>query len=162
MVNFPYKWRNVAFLIAPILIISADQLSKAWVNSNIARGQALVDIGFFRIINTYNTGAAFGLFQNQSFMLTIVACFGIVFILYFAIFAHRYFPVIDNLSGKLALGLVLGGTTGNLIDRFRQGYVTDFIDFSFWPTFNVADSAVTIGVIILIYTILRSVITEKH
>ena len=161
-VSRQHKWRNAIFCITSILIICADQFSKAWISANITRGQALADIGFFRIIHAHNTGAAFGLFQDYSFILTIVACIGIAVILFFALFAHRYFLIIDNLSGKLALGLVLGGTVGNLIDRLRQGYVTDFLDLSFWPTFNIADSAVTIGVIILVYSLLRSAIAEKH
>ncbi|GAF88347.1 unnamed protein product, partial [marine sediment metagenome] len=66
---------------------------------------------------------------------------------------HR-FPFLDNILGKSALGLVLGGTVGNLIDRLRFGYVTDFIDFGFWPAFNIADSAIVIGVIIFAYSLL--------
>ena len=58
------------------------------------------------------------------------------------------------MPGKSVLGLLLGGTVGNLVDRVRFGYVTDFIDFKIWPTFNVADSAVTVGVIIFAYFIL--------
>ena len=161
-VSRQYKWRNAVFFITPILIVCADQSSKAWISTNVARGQAIFDIGFFRITHINNTGAAFGLFQDHTLTLTIVACIGIVAILYFALFANRHFPVIESISGKLALGLILGGTVGNLIDRLRQGYVTDFIDFNLWPTFNVADSAVTIGVIILVYGLLRSAITEKH
>ncbi len=160
----PHKWRDAIFFLTGLLIAITDQLSKEWIRANIASdsGQMLFEAGFFRIIHVHNTGAAFGLFQNYSTILAVAACIAVLIIILCALFARRYFPVVDNLPGKVALGLVLGGTIGNLVDRFRQGYVTDFIDFSFWPTFNVADSAVTIGVIILAFSLLRSVLAERH
>ncbi len=109
----------------------------------------------------YNTGAAFGLFQDQSFTLTIVAFIGIVVVLLFVFLVPRRFPFLDNRLGKLALGLVFGGTIGNLVDRLRFGYVTDFIDIGIWPAFNIADSAVTVGVILLLYS-LRSFAKGKE
>ncbi len=158
----PHKWRDAIFFLTGLLIVITDQFSKEWIRANITSGQALFETGFFRIIHTHNTGAAFGLFQNYSSTLAVAACIGAIIIILCALFARRYFPVIDNLPGKIALGLVLGGTIGNLVDRFRQGYVTDFIDFNFWPTFNVADSAVTIGVIILAFSLLHSVLAERQ
>jgi len=152
----------VVFFLTGLLIAVADQLSKAWVRTNLAEGQSLFDIGFLRITHVHNTGAAFGLFQGQSFALTIVAIIGIAVLLVYALVIHRYFPWLNSMLGRSALGLILGGTVGNLIDRFRFGYVTDFIDFGFWPAFNIADSAVTVGVIIFAYSILRLAQTEKH
>ena len=143
------KWRNVVFLLTALLIVAADQLSKVWIRSNLAIGQSLPEAGFFQLTHVNNTGAAFGLFQGQSFALTIVASVGVAVILAYGLFLYRRFPYLDNMLGKSALGLVLGGTVGNLIDRLRFGYVTDFIDFGFWPAFNIADSAVTVGVIII-------------
>jgi len=143
------KWRNVVFLLTALLIVAADQLSKVWIRSNLAIGQSLPETGFFRLTHVNNTGAVFGLFQGQSFALTIVASVGIAVILAYGLFLYRRFSYLDNMLGKSALGLVLGGTVGNLIDRLRFGYVTDFIDFGFWPAFNIADSAVTVGVIII-------------
>lgn len=159
-----HKWRDAIFFLTGLLIVIADQLSKEWIRANIAinSGQTLLETGFFRIIHTHNTGAAFGLFQNYSSILTVIACVAVIIIILCALFARRYFPVIDNLPGKIALGLVLGGTMGNLVDRFLQGHVTDFIDFNFWPTFNVADSAVTIGTIILAFYLLRSILAERQ
>jgi len=147
------KWRHVVFLLIALLIAGADQLSKIWIGS-YPEEQAIFDTGLFRIIHTHNTGAAFGLFQGHSFTLTVVASVTIAVILVYALFIYRYFPLLDNRLGRLALGLVLGGAVGNLVDRLRFGYVTDFIDFGFWPAFNIADSAVTIGIIILIYSLL--------
>ena len=156
------KRRNAVFFFVGLLIVFADQLSKTWIRANLPGGQSLFNIGFFRIIHIHNTGAAFGLFPDQSFVLTIVAFIGITAVLLCAFLSHRYLPFLDNMLGKSALGLVLGGTVGNLIDRLRLGYVTDFIDFGFWPTFNIADSAVTVGVIIFAYSILRLAQAEKH
>ena len=156
------KWLNVVFFLIGILIVIADQLSKNWIRINLLRGQSLFDIGFFRIIHVSNTGAAFGLFQDQSLALTIIAVVGVVVILVCALFLSRSLPFLNSMSGKSVLGLILGGTVGNLIDRLRFGHVTDFIDFGFWPAFNVADSAVTVGVIIIAYFILRSYTAAKN
>ena len=156
------KWRNVVIFLIGLAIVFADQLSKVWIRTNLARGQSLFDIGFLRITHVHNTGAAFGLFTDQSFVLTIVAIVGIAALLFFALLSHRSLPFLNSRLGRVALGLVLGGTVGNLIDRICFGYVTDFIDFKFWPAFNIADSAITIGVIILAYSILRFSQTAKH
>ena len=151
------KWRqNVFFLLTALLIVAADQLIKIWIRANLAVGQSLFEAGFFRLTHVHNTGAAFGLFRGQSFPLTIVALVGIGVLLVYALLVYRRFPLLNNKLNRLALGLVFGGTVGNLIDRLRFGYVTDFIDFGFWPAFNIADSAIVIGVIIFAYSCLRS------
>jgi len=146
----------VVFSLTALLVAAADQLSKIWIRSNLDVAQSLPEIGLFRITRIHNTGAAFGLFQDQSFSLTIVAFIGIVVILFFALSVSRRFPLLDTKLVKPALGLVLGGTIGNLVDRLRFGYVTDFIDIGIWPTFNIADSAVTVGVILFICSLLSS------
>ena len=155
------KWRKVVFGLTGLLIVVADQLSKAWIRANLLEGQSLFETGFFRITHLHNTGAAFGLFQGQSFILTIVALIGVAVILVYGFVVYHRFSWFENLLSRFALGLVLGGAVGNLIDRIRLGYVTDFIDFGFWPAFNIADSAVTVGVIILVYSLLRLARTEK-
>ena len=162
-VNHPQgRWRSVVFFLIGLLIVVADQLSKAWIRTNLPEGQSIFELGFFRITHVHNTGAAFGIFQGQSFALTIIAIVAITVILVYALVSYRYFPWFDSRLGRLALGLLLGGTVGNLIDRLRLGYVTDFIDFDYWPAFNIADSCVTIGVILFAYTLLRSAQAEKH
>jgi signal peptidase II len=152
----------VAFLLIGLLIIVADQLSKEWIRDNLPEGQSLFQLGFFQITHSHNTGAAFGLFQGQSFVLTIVAIIAITVILVYALVGYRYFPWLDSMLSKSALGLMLGGTMGNLIDRLRFGYVTDFIDFGYWPAFNVADSAVTVGAIIFAISLLWLSRPEKR
>jgi len=156
------KWRSAVFSLTGLLIVVADQLSKEWIRSNLPEGQSLFQLGFFRITHIHNTGAAFGLFQGQSFVLTIVASIAVTVILAYALVSYRYFPWLDSMLSKSALGLMLGGTAGNLIDRLRFGYVTDFINFGYWPAFNVADSAVTVGVIIFAISLLSLSQPEKQ
>ena len=142
-------------------MVFADQLSKLWIRSNLLVGQSLFEIGFFRITHIQNTGAAFGLFRGHSLILTVVALFGVAVLLLYVFFFYRHYPLLNNRLSRVALGFVLGGTIGNLIDRLRLGYVTDFIDFTVWPAFNIADSAITVGVIIIAYSLLSLVRTEK-
>ena len=161
-INHPQgKWRRsvILFLIA-FLVVAADQLSKIWIRSNLLVGQSLPEAGFFRLTHVQNTGAAFGLFYGQSLPLTIVGLVGIVILLIYVFFLRQRFPPLDNRLTNSALGLVLGGTIGNLIDRLRLGYITDFIDVGIWPAFNIADSAIVIGVFIVLYS-LRSLATVK-
>ncbi len=157
----PSRWRYLIFFLVALFIIGADQLSKAWIRSSLPEGHSLFRLGFFRLTHVHNTGAAFGLFPDQSFILTIFAIIAGTAVLFLVLYGHRYFPWLENLSIMLVFGLVLGGTVGNLIDRFRFGYVTDFIDFSYWPAFNIADSAVTVGVILFALLLLRHAQTEK-
>ena len=159
------KWRHVAFFLTAVLIVVADQLSKIWIRANLPEvGQELFEIGFFRIVLAPpNTGAAFGLFQGHQFALTIFSLVAVAAILGYALFFYRRFPLLDNMSNRIALGLILGGTVGNLIDRLNPNLegVTDFISIGIWPTFNVADSAVTVGAILFAYSLLRLLRAEK-
>ena len=148
------------FFVIALLVTSADQLSKFWIRSH-SEGQIIFRTGFFSIIHVNNTGAAFGILQDQSFLLTIAGFAGILLILFFAFVISHRSTFLSATPTKLALGLVLGGTIGNLTDRLRFGQVTDFISVSIWPTFNIADSAVTIGVILFAYLFLVSTKDEK-
>jgi len=158
------KWRNVVFFLTALLIVIADQLSKIWIRSNLAVGESLPEVGFFQLTHVQNTGAVFGLFQGQSFALTIVGLVGVAALVVYALFINRHFPLLDNRLSNSALGLILGGTLGNLIDRLNPnlGGVTDFISIGIWPAFNIADSAITVGVIIFAYSLLRLARAEKH
>lgn len=156
------RWRNTVFFLSGLIIVVVDQLSKTWIRTHLPEGQSLFEVGFFRITHIRNSGASFGLLQDQSFALIIVALIGITAILVYVLVMYRRFPLFDSMPGKLALGLALGGTLGNLLDRLRFGYVTDFIYFSFWPAFNVADPAVIVAVIILAYSLLRLAPAEER
>lgn len=156
------KWWNVIFFFTTaLLVVAADQFSKLWIRSNLALGESLFEVGFFRLTYVRNTGAAFGLFRDQAFALAIVGLVFVAALLVYVFFFHRKFPLLDNRLGKLALGLVLGGTVGNIIDRIYLGHVTDFIAVSIWPVFNIADPAIVVGVIILAYFLLRSELWQE-
>ena len=157
----PAKWRNVVFFLTALLIVVADQFSKGWIRS-YTEEQTIFEAGFFRIIHTHNTGAAFGLFPDQVFPLIIVSFIGVAVLLLYAFLFYRRFPLLNNWLTWAGLGLILGGTVGNLIDRLRLRHVTDFIDFGFWPAFNLADSAIVVGVIIFAYSLLSLARAEKH
>jgi len=148
------------FFLAALGVVVADQLTKIGIRASLLEGQSLFEAGFFRIIYTHNTGAAFGLFQNQSLALAIVAILGASLLLFYAIVIRHRFPPLDNLLAWTALGLILGGIIGNLIDRLRLGGVTDFISVGWWPAFNIADSGIVVGAIIFAYSLLR--LTKKH
>jgi signal peptidase II len=162
------RWRNVVFFLTALLVVGADQLTKFWIMSNLDIGESLFEVGLFGIIRfPPNTGAAFGLFPNQTFVLTIVGIVGIAFLLFYALYIYRRYPFLGNRLSKIALGLILGGTIGNLIDRLRYlfhqlGGVTDFISIGWWPAFNLADSAVVVGIILFVYSLLPLAEARKH
>ena len=159
MQKFSRLWdffrQNAIFLITSITIIIADQLSKLWIKSNLAIGESTFEIGFFRLTYVQNTGSSFGLFQNQNLILSIFAIFGICIILFLVFFMHRRFQILNTFLSKLSFGLIFAGAVGNLINRFEFGYVVDFIDFNYWPAFNIADSSAVVGSILLAYNLLR-------
>ncbi len=152
----PAKW-HIIFLLIALVVMVIDQLSKWWIQSFLYVGQSVPEIGFFRFTYAQNTGAAFSIFYGQVEILTIISCLGVILILAYNFFiAHRY-SFLNTPINKIALGLVLGGTAGNLIDRVSLGFVRDFIDIGPWPIFNVADSAVVVGVIVFaVFVILES------
>jgi len=151
-----------SFFLTAFLVVVADQLSKLWIRSNLLEGQSLFEAGIFRIIRVQNTGAAFGLFQGQSFILTIIAFVGVVALLLYVRLFNRRSSLLDNMLGRIAIGLILGGAIGNLIDRLRFGGVTDFISIGWWPAFNIADPALVVGVILFAYSLLFLARTQKH
>lgn len=156
-------WRHITtFFLTSALVVFADQFSKYWIRSNLAVGESLSGVGFFRITHIQNTGAAFGLSQGQSAIIAVFVSISIVILLFFVLFMHRRFPFLATTSGRITLGLILGGAVGNLIDRLNLGYVTDFIDFSFWPAFNIADSSVVVGAIIFAYLLIRLSIDSEQ
>jgi len=154
----PARRYFVLFLIA-LLLVAADQLTKWWIRENLAVGQSLWRWGIFEIGRVPpNTGAAFGLFPGHTLVLVIVSAVGIAFILVYAFIIYRRYPFLDSWLSRIAVGLILGGTIGNLIDRSlyllgRLDGVTDFIHIGWWPPFNLADSAVVVGVILFIFSL---------
>jgi len=142
--------KDYRFLIAVAgTVYILDQVTKLIVRSNIALGDIWSPwpwlTKYARIAHIKNTGAAFGMLPSFSDVITIISIFVIIAILY-------YFPRLphDQWLLRLALGLQMGGALGNLTDRLRQGYVTDFISVWRFPVFNIADASISIGVAILI------------
>ena len=156
------RWWHAVFSLIVILVVVGDQLSKAWIRSNLAVGQSLPEGGFFRLTHIHNTGAAFGLFQGYSFPLTIASFVGIVVLLVYVFFVCRRFPLLNNMLTKAALGAVLGGTVGNLIDRLRFGYITDFIGVGIWPPFNVADASITAGAVVFAGSLIYLLFSQRQ
>jgi signal peptidase II len=134
------------------LIVFADQWTKAWVRDNLAYGESWAPwtalAPYVRVLHWRNSGAVFGLFQEGGGIFTILAIVVAVLIIY-------YFPRIERGDWplRLAMGFQLGGALGNLADRLQHGYVTDFISIGNFPIFNVADSSITLGVMILLFSI---------
>jgi len=143
------KYHNKIFYSIAIFILIIDQISKWLVSSNMSLGQSWPEDGFFRLLYVLNTGSAFGLFQGFTDVLTIFSFIGIALILYLFFKAEEQADFY-----KLGLALILSGAIGNLIDRLVNGAVVDFISVGWWPVFNLADSAISIGMVILAVSIL--------
>ena len=132
-------------------VILTDQLTKYIIAKSLAVNQSIAVAPFLKISHIHNIGAAFGLFRGLQLLFVAFALLVIIATIY-------YFDKIPEKDKFLqgAIALILGGAIGNLIDRILWGYVIDFIDFIFWPAFNVADSAITVGAIIFALYLFRS------
>jgi len=128
------------FSVLTFCLVLLDQLTKYL----IYHYQPFWSTSFLQIHFTKNTGAGFGLLSQYTFLLTIISILVTAFIIY-------YYPKIPKETfPQLAASLFLAGTIGNLIDRLARKFVIDFIDFSFWPAFNLADTCITLGALGLI------------
>ncbi|MBI3321491.1 MAG: signal peptidase II [Candidatus Omnitrophica bacterium] len=133
------------------LTLVADQLSKSLILTSFAPGESLPVIpGLLHLTYVQNTGAAFGLLKGQQTLFIVLSLAVVAWILYE--FVRRPLTTSSIVWG---CALILGGALGNLVDRLRLGYVVDFIDLRVWPVFNVGDSAITIGVALLLWKSLR-------
>ena len=146
-----YRW--LLALAAGVLVL--DQATKAWICARLPyptygppRHIAVID-DFFNLVNVGNTGAAWSLFSGRSTFLALLAVATLI-----AIFAWRRQLGLRLWSVQVSFGLLCGGIVGNLVDRLVHGHVIDFLDFHFgsyiYPTFNVADSGISIGVALLL------------
>ena len=149
-------------LLTGLGILVADQLTKALVVANLVLGERVRVLGnLVQVWHAQNHGAAFSLFQGGSIVFLVVSVLSVGMVAYF----HR------GLRDRawwvhLVLGLILGGTLGNFIDRLRQGYVTDWISIGLgetrWPTFNVADSSIVVGIgTLVLYLLLTNTDRQK-
>jgi signal peptidase II len=146
------RWGLLAVVAA--LAILLDQVTKAYVVAHLGLHETWIPLKFlepvFRFRHVHNTGAAFGMFPQGGAIFLIIAVIVSVIIVYY----YRQLPGSAWLV-RLALGLQLGGALGNVIDRVRQGYVVDFMNVEYWPVFNVADSCIVIGVLLLAFEMFR-------
>lgn len=129
------------FLVIAGLVVFLDRLTKLLAEALLAGKDVPIVPGWLDLALTYNTGGAFGLLKGIPMLFILASIAAICIITYF------YGEIIVNKHYSWQLGLILGGAVGNLIDRLAFGRVVDFIAPSFWPAFNVADSALTIGVL---------------
>jgi len=142
---------NVYFLISAVCVLILDQVTKYIIIEKLPISSEIEVIrGFFYITHLKNTGAAFGLFQDSTRTLTIISFVAIVLIIILKIMLKLNYAFYN-----VSLGFILGGALGNLIDRYFVGEVTDFLNFTFWPVFNIADSFIIIGFCLIIILILR-------
>ncbi len=140
MVDFKKHKTELFFFSLTALIILLDQLTKYL----ILKFQTSINLKLLTLHLIKNTGAGFGLLKNQTFTLTLISTIVVILIiLFYSRIPKQKFP-------QISTAFFLAGTFGNLIDRLARKFVVDFIDFSFWPAFNLADIALTLGAIGLV------------
>lgn len=142
-----------AIFIFPIsfFVLLLDQVIKRIIIQYLTLGESIPIISnYVSLTLIYNTGAGFGILKgnNKLLIFATIIILGIIFYYYDKLPENRYV--------YSAVGLIIGGTLGNLLDRLKYGHVVDFIDLGFWPAFNLADSAITIGVAILFIYLLKT------
>ncbi len=156
---FGPRTRWIVFFGLAAAVVILDQLAKAAVTSNLDPGQIIQVIGdYVRIVFGQNSGALFGLFKDNALMFGIVSLAVIALI----VFYHARAGVSPYLT--VTLGLLLGGAVGNMLDRLRLGYVVDFVDVGIgslrFYTFNIADSAISLSILLLLIAALRPSLVE--
>ena len=136
-------------IIVTFAVVYADRLTKLFFSDLLADGESLPVIrNVLHMTLVHNTGVAFGFFKDQGIVFIVIPVIAI-FLLIFNIYYYRRNDQALSRIYIVAFSLILGGAIGNLIDRIVYGHVIDFIDLRIWPVFNIADSAITIGAIII-------------
>jgi signal peptidase II len=174
----PFSTRGIIILVAGVFLL--DQLSKYIIKHTMQLGDPIPILGsFFQITYVENSGMAFGIHVDNRILFTILSVFALILVVYYLIKSRKEHPVL-----QLALSLILGGAIGNIFDRILHGQVVDFLDFEFfnialpsfnflfinfqgyhmtrWPVFNIADSAVTCGMILIAVSVLFVKETTKN
>ncbi|MFP4567356.1 MAG: signal peptidase II [Candidatus Woesearchaeota archaeon] len=139
--------KNKTLIFLLLLLVLLDQITKQIFSKQT------IDLGLFAFRKVTNTGMSFGLFQGNNLIFIVITTIFIALIIYF----RKEFK-----ENKIALTLIIAGAIGNLIDRIIHGHVIDFIDFKTFPVFNVADSIIFIGVMIIIYTEIKNIKKEQN
>ncbi len=137
-----------------VLSVVLDRITKELVVISLMPGESVDFLGgFLRLTHVTNAGAAFGMLSDHTSFLAAISLALIGAIIWWY---ARYVPHSERGLGGVAAGLLIGGATGNLIDRVLRGYVIDFFDLGFWPVFNVADIAVVVGCGLVFLLVLRN------
>jgi len=144
-----FQWLGLAAVA--LAAVAADQLTKHIVSGQLALGEGVKVIGPFSIHHLQNSGIAFGLFSSATPVVIVLTALAVGWMLLFFARSGARHPILPA-----ALGLVIGGSISNLVDRVRLGHVTDFLDFRYWPAFNLADSFIVVGVGILFLALLAA------
>ncbi len=133
-------------LIIFLLVLLADQYTKLIVQQDMIVGQSIPIIHrIFHFTYVQNTGGAFGILRGRTNFFIVVSIIVILFIIYFMLKEEK-----KDTFVQVVFSIVLGGAISNLIDRMRLGYVVDFVDLQVWPVFNIADSAISVGMVLLL------------
>ena len=143
-------YRDWNLLQLAALVLATDQLTKFIVRQTLDWRHSWPYSGVFRFTHVHNTGSAFGLFQDQNLVLLVVSVIGILVLGF--IYGSQAQP---GRIMRASIALMLGGAAGNLLDRLLLGHVTDFIDIGPWPVFNLADSSIVTGLILMGWLLLR-------
>ncbi len=138
-------WQWAGLATVALAAVAADQLTKHVVTRTLSLDEAVHVVGPLSIHHVQNSGIAFGLFSSATAVVTVVTGIAVVWMLVFFARSGSRHPVLPA-----ALGLLIGGSLSNLVDRIRLHHVTDFIDLRYWPAFNLADSFIVVGVAILL------------
>jgi signal peptidase II len=145
----PRQWTALGLIVTAAVV--ADQLTKQLVSSQLPLGDEVAVLGPFSIHHVQNSGIAFGLFSDATTIVIALTALAVGWmVLFFGRSGSRH-PVLP-----VGLGLVIGGSVSNLVDRVRLGHVTDFLDLSFWPAFNLADTFIVVGVAVLLAALLAA------
>jgi signal peptidase II len=145
----PSHWLSLVAIA--LAAVAADQLTKHIVAGQLSLDEGTHIVGPLWIRHVQNSGIAFGFFSQATAVVVVVTAIAVAWMIAFFARSGARHPVLP-----VALGLVIGGSVSNLADRARLGYVTDFIDFRWWPAFNLADTFIVVGVLILLGALLHA------
>jgi signal peptidase II len=139
----------IGLTIVALAAGAADQITKQVVATSVALDSAVKVVGPFSIRHVQNSGIAFGLFSSATVVVIVLTTVAVAWMLVFFARSGARHPALP-----VALGLLIGGSISNLVDRVRLGYVTDFLDLRWWPAFNLADASIVVGVAVLLGSLL--------
>jgi signal peptidase II len=159
------KKNIILFILGAVVVIALDQITKAAISSRFLMHESYTVInGLFNLVYVMNPGAAFGFLASASATFRYIFFIGITFTAILLIIYYLVKSKPDSIVTVISLTLIFAGAVGNLIDRIRFGAVVDFLDVYIntwhWPAFNVADSAITVGAILMIWEMVIS--TKKR